>query len=110
MTNHPNRGAKAPSSNPAPVDIIVARKAAGMTQTAAASIVYSSCRSWQQWEAGDRRMHPAVWELFKIKVEEDKLISSKEKDNAIKNLEVLLLKRKMIDNQDTHPDYPLDPN
>ena len=46
-------------------------------------------------------MHPAVWELFKIKVEEQKIISLKEKDNDIKNLEVLLLKRKMIDNQDT---------
>ena len=91
MTNHPNRGKKSTSSNPAPIDIIVARKAAGMTQTAASDLVYSSCRSWQQWEAGDRRMHPAVWELFKIKVEEQKVISLKEKDDDIKNLEILLL-------------------
>ena len=33
-----------------------------------------------------------------IKITKDK---KQEKDNAIKNLEVLLLKRKMIDNQDT---------
>ena len=26
-------------------------------------------RGWQQWEAGDRRMHPAFWELFRIKVD-----------------------------------------
>jgi len=26
-------------------------------------------RTWQQWEAGDRRMHPALFELFLIKTE-----------------------------------------
>ena len=67
MPNHPNRGPKGPSSNPALEDIKAAREAAGLTQTAAATLVHSTCRSWQQWEAGDRRMHPAMWELFRIK-------------------------------------------
>lgn len=68
MSNHPNRGLKGPSSNPSPEDIKAAREAiAGLTQTAAADLVHSTCRAWQQWEAGDRRMHPAMWELFKIK-------------------------------------------
>lgn len=53
--------------NPRPDDIRAAREAAGLTQTAAASLVHTKCRTWQQWEAGDRHMHPAFWELFKIK-------------------------------------------
>jgi DNA-binding XRE family transcriptional regulator len=54
-------------NNPAPSKIIEARHAAGLTQTQAAHLVHAACRSWQQWEAGDRKMHPAFWELFCIK-------------------------------------------
>lgn len=53
--------------NPTPAQIRSARIAAGLTQTQAAALIYSSLRSWQQWEAGDRRMHPGLFELFKIK-------------------------------------------
>ena len=53
---------------PTPEEIRKIRKNAGMTQAEAATIVHSALRSWQQWEAGDRQMHPAFWELFKIKV------------------------------------------
>ena len=69
MPNHPNRskGAKAPSANPSKEEVRAARAAAGLTQTAAATLVHATCRSWQHWEAGDRRMHPGVWELFRIK-------------------------------------------
>lgn len=66
MSNHPNRGQKKPS-NPEPSEIKAAREGAALTQTAAGALVHSTCRSWQQWEAGDRRMHPAMWELFRIK-------------------------------------------
>lgn len=38
-----------------------------LTQTEAASIIHAALRSWQQWEAGSRHMHPAFWELFCIK-------------------------------------------
>ncbi|HJV73152.1 MAG TPA: helix-turn-helix domain-containing protein [Noviherbaspirillum sp.] len=68
MSNHPNRGPQGPSSNPAPAEILAARKAAGLSQTAAATLLHTTCRTWQQWEAGDRRMHPAFWELFRRKV------------------------------------------
>jgi len=64
MTNHPNRGHRGPLANPPPEEIIAARKAAGLTQTEAASLVCGSLRAWQQWEAGDRRMHPGLWMLF----------------------------------------------
>ena len=68
MTNHPNRGQRGPLANPLPAEIIATRKAAGLTQTEAASLVCGSLRAWQQWEAGDRRMHPAFWDLFCIKI------------------------------------------
>lgn len=67
MTNHPNRGPQGHSSNPTPDEIKAAREAAGLTQTAAGELVHTTCRGWQLWEAGDRRMHPAFWELFQIK-------------------------------------------
>lgn len=54
--------------NPEPNEIRAAREAAGLTQTAAAELVHGSLRTWQQWEAGDRRMHPGLWELFGLKV------------------------------------------
>lgn len=68
MSNHPNRS-KWKSRNPSPEEIRQARTAGGLTQTMAGELVHTSCRVWQQWEAGDRRMHPAFWDLFKIKIE-----------------------------------------
>jgi len=54
---------------PDPADIRAAREEAGLTQSEAAAIVRGSLRTWQQWEAGDRHMHPGLWELFTIKVQ-----------------------------------------
>lgn len=53
--------------SPAPADIKAAREAAGLTQSAAAALLYKTERAWQWWEAGDRRMDPALWELFLLK-------------------------------------------
>ncbi|MFA6904414.1 MAG: helix-turn-helix domain-containing protein [Gallionellaceae bacterium] len=65
MSNHPNRSRQRNlARNPTPEEIRQAREAAGLTQTAAAAILHTTCRTFQQWEAGDRRMHPAFWELF----------------------------------------------
>lgn len=68
MPNHPNRGPQSPFSNPAPEVVRAARETAGLSQTAAGALLHTTCRTWQQWEAGDRRMHPAFWELFRMKV------------------------------------------
>ena len=57
-----------PSSSPDPVSIRATREAAGLSQTAAGALVHSGLRTWQQWEAGDRRMHPGLWELFLLKL------------------------------------------
>lgn len=73
MSNHPNRSrAGNVARNPTPAEVRAAREAAGLSQTAAADLVHTTCRTWQQWEAeegskGNRRMHPAFWELFRIK-------------------------------------------
>lgn len=71
MPNHPNRRANHPARNPSPAEVRAAREAAGLTQAQAAALVYASPRNWQQWEQPEgksmRRMHPGLWELFRIK-------------------------------------------
>lgn len=67
MSNHPNRGKKTAASNPTPDEIRETRDEFNFTQTEAAAMVRTTLRNWQQWEAGDRRMHPGLWELFQIK-------------------------------------------
>jgi len=53
--------------NPSPLEIRQARELAGLSQTAAAALISSTLRTWQDWEAGKARMHPGLWELFRIK-------------------------------------------
>lgn len=36
-------------------------------QDKCADMLHTSRRAWQQWEKGDRKMHPAFWELINIK-------------------------------------------
>ncbi len=71
MSNHPNRNAGRTARNPSPCEIRAAREAAGLTQAQAAGLVHASLRNWQQWEQSEgpsmRRMHPGLWELFRIK-------------------------------------------
>lgn len=63
-------------SNPEPVDVIRSRSqvqvalGCGITdaQDWCANALHTSRRAFQQWEAGDRRMHPAFWELLGIKI------------------------------------------
>lgn len=56
-----------------PDDVLAARKAAGLTQTAAAAILGKPLRTWQNWEApvgakNHRAMDPALFKLFKQEV------------------------------------------
>lgn len=53
---------------PTPQQIARKRNDAHLTQTVAASMVHSSLRTWQTWESGHARMHPAIWELFNAKL------------------------------------------
>ena len=53
---------------PTPLEIRTFRLAAGLTQAAAAALVYRTSRIWQMWEAGDRPIDLGLWELVNIKV------------------------------------------
>ena len=54
-------------NNPSPAEIRALRTERGLTQAAAAALVHTTGRVWRQWEAGDRKMHAATWELFTLK-------------------------------------------
>lgn len=59
--------------SPKPDEIKQAREQAGLTQTQAALLIHKGLRTWQGWEtpegcSGHRKMDPAFWELFKIKL------------------------------------------
>lgn len=41
-----------------------ARRAAGLTQTQAATLIGAALRTWQDWESGARNMPPAKWAYF----------------------------------------------
>lgn len=53
--------------NPTPHQIKAARKQAGLSQTAAAALIHSTLRTWQDWEYGKFPMHAGLWELFTLK-------------------------------------------
>lgn len=65
MSSHPNRGGAGRCRNPTPAEIRAARDDAGLTQTEAAELICSTLRAWQEWEAGNRRMHPGLWNHFR---------------------------------------------
>ena len=52
---------------PSKEEIKKAREAAGLTQVQAAELVGVIERAWQRYEAGDRAMSAAMYELFLIK-------------------------------------------
>lgn len=52
---------------PSPAEIRRTRELAGLSQATAANLIYRTLRNWQQWEGGERKMDPALWELFRLK-------------------------------------------
>ncbi len=52
---------------PAPKKIKALRVSLDLTQQEAADSVHVTLRAWQLWEAGQRKMPAATWELFVIK-------------------------------------------
>lgn len=73
MVNHPNRNHNVSPKgvsvrrNPTPTEIAEARELTGLTQTEAAESIYATLRTWQDWEQDQRRMHPGLFELFRLK-------------------------------------------
>ena len=53
--------------SPQPQEILALRLDLGLTQADCADMICYSTRAWQFFEAGDRRMHPSAWELFRLK-------------------------------------------
>ena len=68
-------------SNPQPAQVRELRESVqhkreiGITaaQHLCADMLHTSQRAWRQWETGDRKMHPAFWELAQIKSNVDEL-------------------------------------
>lgn len=58
---------KRPTAHPEPAEIRALRISAGLTQAQAGALLHANLRSWQKWERGERAMHPAFWELFRLK-------------------------------------------
>lgn len=64
------------NNNPTPAEVKAAREAIqiefniGITaaQDWCAAALHTQRRPFQHWELGERKMHPAFWELLKIKV------------------------------------------
>lgn len=75
MVNHPNRskGPRTGAETPTTAEIRAAREECNLTQSEAAELIHCTMRAWQQWESGERRMHPAFFELFEIKVTRKRL-------------------------------------
>lgn len=69
MSNHPNRGPRGPGSTPTPGEVTALRVAAGLSTAQAAALLFTSYRAFLQWERGDRKIHPAFFELLQIKIE-----------------------------------------
>lgn len=74
MTNSPNRRKGAtPAKNPDPAQVQKLRKTANLTLAEAGLLLHTTGAVFNQWETdagmvGHRRMHPAFWELFQLKV------------------------------------------
>ena len=56
------------NTSPTSSDLKAFRITAGLTQTEAGALVGAAFRTWQSWEAGDRKIPEAKWELFCMKV------------------------------------------
>jgi hypothetical protein len=67
MSNHPNRSAASASRSPLGAEVRAARLAAGLRPDQAGELVHERASRWLAFENEEARMHPATWELFKLK-------------------------------------------
>lgn len=69
--NHPNRNKhkKERKESPSSEEIRELISQADLTVEQFAGLIYCSWRSAHDWLSGKTRMHPAFWELAKIKLE-----------------------------------------
>lgn len=70
MANHPQRSKSAPPTSartPSPDEVREFRRSRELSAEQAGTLVHVTGRAWQRWEAGERPMHPAFFELATIK-------------------------------------------
>lgn len=61
--SHPNRSAgRKPGRNPTPAEVRALRERCQMTQAEFADLLYATRDAVAKWEAGERRMHGALYE------------------------------------------------
>lgn len=56
---------------PRPNEIRTTRMYAGVSKVDAALSVFATVDEWEGWESGDRKMHPARWDLFMRRLADD---------------------------------------
>ena len=68
--NHPKRSRvrNRQANTPEPGEVRTIRLSLGLSRPQAAAMVHATTHGWEDWEDGDRPMHPATWELFRLKV------------------------------------------
>lgn len=67
MSNHPNRNATSASRSPTGREVRTARLALNLRPDQAGELVHERASRWLAFENDEARMHPATWELFKLK-------------------------------------------
>ncbi len=55
-------------ASPSAAEIAAMRASCGLTQAQIANLLHTSVRAYQQWEHGDRDMHPAFWDCLRLKL------------------------------------------
>ena len=68
MTATPEYRSMLQGYTPRAGQILAARQSARLTQAAAARLIWVARRTWQDWEHGIARMHPAHWYAFNGRV------------------------------------------
>jgi len=53
--------------SPSKEEVIAARLLAGHNQKEAAEVIHSTLSTWQKWEYDQRKMHPALFALYRLK-------------------------------------------
>ena len=57
-----------PEFAPKPDELREFRRVHGMSTQEAGELVHVTAKAWERWEAGERPMHPAFFELARLKV------------------------------------------
>lgn len=60
-------------TSPDPTEIRALRNSAGLTQTQFGALLHCALRTVQDWEGGQAKMPPGLWELARMKIKHRRL-------------------------------------